>query len=137
MAVKREAGTSGAWEAAIRALVLAGLPTTRTLMSSAAPAARASPWGPKMPPLAASRSLRSMPALRGMEPTRKAMLAPSNAALGSSKMSTLPKVGKAASKSSMAVPSAALTAGGISSRRRLTRWSAPSRAPEAIRNSSA
>ena len=137
MAVKREEGMSGACEAAMRALVLAGLPTTSTLMSSAAPALRASPWGPKMPPLAESRSARSIPALRGMEPTRKAMLAPSKAALASSKMSTLPRVGKAESNSSIAVPSAALTAGGISSRRRLTRWSGPSRAPEAMRNSRA
>ena len=136
IAVKREAGTSLACEAAMRALVLAGLPTTRTLMSWAA-ALRASPWGPKMPPLALSRSERSMPALRGMEPTRKAILAPSKARFASSKMSTSPSVGKAESNSSMAVPSAALTACGISSRRRLTRWSGPSRAPEAMRKSRA
>src|SRR3954451_7995550 len=36
IAVKRSAGTSGAAAWAISALVLAGLPTTRTLMSSAA-----------------------------------------------------------------------------------------------------
>ena len=65
------------------------------------------------------------------------MLAPSKACLGSSKISTLPRVGKAESNSSIAVPSAALTAWGISSRRRFTGWSGPSRAPEAIRNSSA
>ena len=36
IAVKRSAGTSGALDIAIRALVLAGLPTTSTRMSSAA-----------------------------------------------------------------------------------------------------
>ncbi|CAM5522433.1 hypothetical protein SGLAM104S_07051 [Streptomyces glaucescens] len=36
IAVKRSAGTSGAAACAMSALVLAGLPTTRTLMSSAA-----------------------------------------------------------------------------------------------------
>src|SRR5690606_41941976 len=38
MAVNRSAGTSGAWRWAMRALVLAGLPTTRARTSSAAPA---------------------------------------------------------------------------------------------------
>ena len=43
IAVKRSRGTSGAFDIAIRAFVLAGLPTTSTLMSSAAPALIASP----------------------------------------------------------------------------------------------
>src|SRR5664279_3116113 len=54
---------SGALLIAISALVLAGLPTTSTLMSGAACAFRAWPWGLKMPPLASSRSPRS----KGME----------------------------------------------------------------------
>ncbi len=65
IAVKRSAGTSGACDRAISALVLAGLPTTRTRMSSAAPALIASPCGLKMPPLASSRSPRSMPSVAG------------------------------------------------------------------------
>jgi len=36
IAVKRSAGTSGAWFEAMRAFVLAGLPTTSTLTSPAA-----------------------------------------------------------------------------------------------------
>ena len=45
--------------------------------------------------------------------------------------------GKAQSSSSIAVPSAALTAGGISSSRSLTGVCGPSSWPDAIRNSSA
>ena len=73
---------SGALLLAIRQLVLAGLPTTSTLMSDAALPLSASPWGLKMPPLASSRSLRSMPLLRGRAPTSSATLTPSNACLG-------------------------------------------------------
>ena len=106
-------------------------------MSSAAPAAIASPCGLKIAPLASSRSARSIPLVRGRAPTSSAMFAPSNAAAASSKMSTPASSGKAQSKSSSAVPSAALTAWGISSRFRCTGLSGPSRCPEAIRNSSA
>ena len=59
--MKRSRGTSGACDIAIRAFVFAGLPTTSTRMSSAAPALIASPCGLKMPPLASSRSARSIP----------------------------------------------------------------------------
>ena len=75
---------SGALLFAIRQFVLAGLPTTSTLMSDAACSLSALPWGLKMPPLASSRSLRSIPLLRGRAPTSTATLAPSNALLGSS-----------------------------------------------------
>ena len=68
---------------AIRQLVLQGLPTTKTLTSEAAFAAIASPWGPKMPPFTFSRSLRSIPSLRGMEPTSSAQFVPSKAVFGS------------------------------------------------------
>ena len=50
IAVNRLAGTSGALRWAISALVLAGLPTTSTLMSLAACSLMALPWGPKIPP---------------------------------------------------------------------------------------
>ncbi len=137
IAVKRLLGMSGAWLAAMRALVLAGLPTTSTRTSLAAPAFRASPCGLKMPPLALSRSPRSMPAVRGRAPTSRATLQPSKAALASEVMSMPVSSGKAQSSSSIAVPWAALRAGSISSRRSRTGVSAPSSWPEAMRNSRA
>ena len=82
MAVKRSRGTSGALLSAISALVLAGLPTTSTRTSSAAPAFRASPCGLKICPLASSRSARSIPFVRGRAPTSIATFTPSNALTG-------------------------------------------------------
>jgi hypothetical protein len=137
MAVNRSAGTSGAAAWAISALVLAGLPTTRTRTSSAAWSLMAWPCGLKMPPLAASRSPRSMPLPRGRAPTSSAMLVPSNAVAGSSVMSMPASSGNAQSSSSIAVPSAADSAGVISRRRSLTGTSGPSNCPEAMRKSSA
>jgi hypothetical protein len=133
IAVKRSAGTSGALACAMRAFVLAGLPTTRTLMSSAAPALIASPWGLKMPPLASRRSPRSMPGPRGRAPTSRPMLVPLKASLASLVISMLLSSGNAASLSSIAVPSAAFSAGSISSRLRETGTSGPSSAPDAMR----
>ena len=75
-----------------------------------------------------------MPLRRGMAPTRYATLVPWNARLTSSKISTPARVGNAQSSSSMAVPSAALTAWGISSRFSLTGTSGPNSWPEAMRN---
>ena len=116
--MNRSRGMSGACDIAIRQLVFAGLPTTSTLMSSAATALIASPCGLKMPPFASSRSARSIPFVRGRAPISSAMLAPSNAWRGSSKMSTPARSGNAESSSSIAVPWAAFTACGISSRLR-------------------
>ena len=115
MAVNRSRGTPSALLIAIRALVLAGLPTTSTLTSSAAWAAIASPCGLKMPPFASSRSARSMPLVRGRAPTSRATLQPSKAVAASSVTSMLASSGNAQSNSSSAVPSAAFTASGISS----------------------
>jgi hypothetical protein len=84
IAVNRSFGTSGAFEVAIRQLVLAGLPTTRIRTSSAAPALIASPWGLKIAPFASSRSARSIPGPRGRAPTRRPTWQPSNAFTGSS-----------------------------------------------------
>ena len=84
IAVKRSDGMSGALLSAISALVLAGLPTTSTRTSSAAPAFSASPWGLKICPLASSRSARSIPFVRGRAPTSRATFTPSNAFTGSS-----------------------------------------------------
>ena len=134
IAVKRSRGTPSALLMAISAFVLAGLPTTSTRTSSAAWAAIASPCGLKMPPLASSRSARSMPFVRGRAPTRSPMLVPSKASLASSKMSIEASSGNAQSTSSIAVPSAALTASGISSSRSATGASGPSIWPEATRN---
>ena len=137
IAVNRSCGTSGALLMAIRALVLAGLPTTSTRMSSAAWSLIALPWGAKIPPLASSRSPRSMPLVRGRAPTSSPMLAPSKAMFGSSLMSIRDRSGKAQSVSSMAVPSAASSAGVTSSRLSSTGRSGPSSWPEAIRKRSA
>ena len=126
IAVNRSAGTSGACDFAIRQLVLAGLPTTRILTSSAAFSLIASPCGLKIPPFASSRSARSIPLERGRAPTSSAMLVPSNASFGSSEMSMARRSGKAQSSSSIAVPSAAWIASGISSRRSFTSVSGPS-----------
>ncbi len=94
--MKRSFGTSGAFDIAISAFVLAGLPTTRTLTSSAAPALIASPCGLKMPPFASSRSERSMPGPRGRAPTSSPTLQPSKALFASSKMSMPESSGKGA-----------------------------------------
>ena len=136
MANQRSAGTSGALDRAMRQLVLQGLPTTRTRTSEAALAAMARPWGLKMPPLTLSRSPRSMPALRGMEPTSRAHDVPSKAVLRSEVATMSLTRGKAQSSSSMTTPSSAFMAGSISSRRSTTGWSGPSSWPEAMRKRS-
>ena len=133
MAVKRSSGTSGALFMAIRQFVLAGLPITRTRRSSAAWSFRERPWPVKMAPLASSRSWRSMPLDRGREPTRRATFAPLKAVPGSSLNSRPARSGKAQSSSSIATPSRAPMAGGISRSWRTTGWSGPSMAPLAIR----
>src|SRR5450830_85812 len=90
-----------------------------------------------MPPFAESRSARSIPPVRGRAPTSSATLAPSKAAVASSKMSTPASSGKAQSSSSSATPAAALRPWVTSRRRSRTGVSAPSSWPEAIRNSNA
>ena len=137
IAVKRSFGTSGAECMAMRALVLAGLPTTSTLTSSAARSLMALPCTVKMAPLASSRSPRSMPLVRGRAPTSMQTFAPSKASLGSSVATQPDSSGKAQSSSSMPTPSRAPRACGISSMRSSTGVSGPSSWPLAIRNSSA
>ena len=78
-----------------------------------------------------------MPFERGRAPTSIATFTPSKALVASSKISVEASSGKAQSWSSIAVPSAAFTASGISSSRRLIFSSGPSIWPLAIRNSSA
>ncbi len=72
MAVNRPGSMFGALLRAMRQLSFAGLPTTRTRTSRAALSDSAFPWTVKMPPLASSRSLRSMPFVRGRLPTSRA-----------------------------------------------------------------
>ena len=133
MANQRSAGTSGALERAMRQFVLQGLPTTRMRTSEAAFSAMARPWGLKIPPFTLSRSPRSMPALRGMEPTSSAHEVPSKAVLRSEVATTSASSGKAQSSISMTTPSSTPMAGSISSRRSTTGWSAPRSWPEAMR----
>ena len=73
---------SGALLIAMSALVLAGLPVTVICTSSAATSLSALPCGAKMPPLASSRSPRSMPGPRGRAPTSRARLTPSKTVVG-------------------------------------------------------
>ena len=121
----------------MRQFVLQGLPTTRTRTSLAAFAAIAWPWGLKMPPLTLSRSPRSMPALRGIEPTSSAQLASVEGGRRGRSVASMPaSSGKAQSSSSMTTPSSAFIAGSISSRRSTTGVSGPSSWPDAMRNSS-
>src|SRR5450759_906480 len=72
MAVNCVGARLGAFFIAISALVLAGLPTTSTFTLRLATALSALPCGTKIAPLASSRSLRSIPAVRGRAPTRTA-----------------------------------------------------------------
>ena len=72
IAVKFFFGRLGALFIAMYAFVLAGLPTTSTLTLRLAFWSSALPWAVKIWPLIASSSARSMPALRGIEPTSKA-----------------------------------------------------------------
>ena len=129
----RSAGTSGAFERAIRQFVLQGFPTTSTRTSLAAWSLIACPWGLKIPPLTESRSPRSMPAFRGIEPTSNAHDAPSKAVLRSAVASMPTSSGWAPSSNSITTPSSAGSAGSISSSRSTTGWSGPSSCPLAMR----
>jgi hypothetical protein len=83
IAVNRSRGTSGACACAMSALVFAGLPTTRTGCRRRAGVDRLA-LRAKIPPLASSRSPRSMPLVRGAGADQQATLAPSKAAVASS-----------------------------------------------------
>ncbi len=89
IAVKRSGPRRLAWAAAIMQLVLHGLPTTTTRASSEATSSMALPWPTKILPLSFSRSARSMPGPRGLEPTRMHQSASLNATFGSP-VSTMP-----------------------------------------------
>ena len=137
MANHRSRGTSGAAWDAMRQFVLQGLPTTRTRTSSAALAAIDRPWAAKIPALMPSRSLRSMPALRGTAPTSSAQFAPRNASSAFEVVTTPRRSGKAQSSSSMATPSSDGSAASSSRRRSSTLVWGPNIWPEAMRKTSA
>ena len=103
-----DAGTSGAWALAMSAFVLAGLPTTRTRTSDAAPALIAAPCGPKM---RAVRLEQVGPlhagAARPRADEQRDVDAVEGASSASSVTVTSRTSGKAPSSSSRAVPSAA------------------------------
>ena len=133
MANQRSAGTLGACDLAIRALVLHGLATVRTRTSGPAASLIACPWLVKIGPLARIRSARVMPSLRGIPPMKMTQSAPSNATRASSDALTSARVGNAQSSSSMMVPVRAGRAGVISRRLSATGRSGPNTAPEASR----
>ncbi len=139
MAVKRSWPSRLAWLAAIMQLVLQGLPTTATRASSAATLSIDRPWATKILPLSLSRSARSIPGPRGLEPTSRHQFA-SLKAVSASPVSTMScSSGKAQSSSSMATPLRAFCgpSTGISRSCRITGWSSPNIWPEAMRNSRA
>ena len=68
-AEKFSLGRSGAQLCAMRQLVLAGLPTTKTLTLREAHWLRAAPCSRKIEAFFSRRSLRSMPGRRGKAPT--------------------------------------------------------------------
>ena len=89
---------------AMYALVLQGLPTTRTLTSRLATASSALPCSVKMAPLAESSSERSMPLVRGRAPTRIAASASLKATIGSAVDVMSARSGKAQSANSIITP---------------------------------
>ena len=137
IANQRSAGTSGALLRAMRQLVLHGLPTTSTWTPAAATSPMTRPCSEKIFAFTPSRSLRSIPSLRGIAPTSSAHSTPSKARRGSLVATTSLRSGKAQSSSSMTTPSSAFMAGSTSSNRRTRGWSGPSRWPEPIRKTRA
>ncbi len=75
-----------------------------------------------------------MPALRGMEPTRRAQEVPSKAVLRSDVATMSCTSGKAQSSISMTTPSSTRMAGSISRSRSTIGWSSPRSWPDAMRN---
>jgi hypothetical protein len=84
IAVKRSRGMSGALLLRDQAVGVGRVADHQHLDVGGGVAFSALPWGLKMPPLASSRSPRSMPLVRGRAPTSSAMLTPSKAGFGSS-----------------------------------------------------
>ncbi len=104
IAVNRCGGSEGALRCAIRELVLAGLPTTRTRTSRLATASRALPWAEKILAFSSSRSLRSMPGPRGRAPTSMAKSQSLKATAASLVAVTLLRAAKAQSFNSITTP---------------------------------
>mmetsp|Transcript_33042 Transcript_33042/g.104483 ORF Transcript_33042/g.104483 Transcript_33042/m.104483 type:complete len:204 (+) Transcript_33042:255-866(+) len=82
-AEKFSLGMLGAHSAAIKQLVLAGFPTTKTLTVLLATVLSNSPCSLKIPQFFSRRSLRSIPSLRGKAPSMITASAPVKATLAS------------------------------------------------------
>jgi hypothetical protein len=134
-ALNRSAGMSGALLIAMSALVLAGLPVTRTLMSSAATSLSALPWAVKIAPLAEQVAALHAGGARAGADEQGEVHAVEDLVGVVADLDALLSSGNAQSSSSMTTPSSAFRAGVISSRRSSTGWSGPSSAPLAMRNS--
>mmetsp|Transcript_5883 Transcript_5883/g.19208 ORF Transcript_5883/g.19208 Transcript_5883/m.19208 type:complete len:261 (-) Transcript_5883:78-860(-) len=132
-----EGRASPAAAAAIAALVLAGLPTTSTFTVFLAWAARALPCAAKIATFRSSKSLRSMPGLRGNAPSIMHTSTPAKASSTLSVYETRLRIGLAMSSSSRATPRMASSAGVMSKRTSSTGVSLPNMSPRAIRGSSA
>ena len=136
MAVQFSIGMREDCAAAIRQLVLHGLPTTMIFASALAFASMDLPWPTKIGPFSRMRSLRSWPGPRGLEPTHITMSASPKASSGSELASMPANSGKPQSVNSIATPLSASSAMGSSKPWMMTGWSGPSISPEAMRKRS-
>uniref|UniRef100_A0A1L8D7X2 Uncharacterized protein n=1 Tax=Nyssomyia neivai TaxID=330878 RepID=A0A1L8D7X2_9DIPT len=116
----------------MKALVFAGLPTTSTFTSLRAYLSRAAPCTLKIFTFAARRSLRSIPSLRGIAPTRNAAATSLNATAGSSVAITFASSGNAQSSSSITTPPKTPIIGGMSKRCKIIFCCRPKTSPLAI-----
>ncbi len=123
MANQRSAGTSGAFERAMRQLVLQGLPTTSTRTSEAALLGDGPALGLEGGAVYPEQVLALHAGLARDRPdeqrVRKSRGRPSSRSLVASMPASS---GKAQSSSSITTPSSAFMAGSISSRRSTTGW---------------
>ena len=132
MALKHEGLSDLAFFIAIKQLVLAGLPTTKTLTDLLALSARAFPCSTKMAPFCFKRSARSMPGPLGFEPTRKTASQSLNPTERFEVVLIPCKRGKAQSSSSILTPFNLASMGAMSTKLRMTGWFLPKTSPEAI-----
>ena len=116
IANQRLEGMPVAWVMAIQQFVLQGLPTMRTLTSSAAFFSIALPWPTNILPLIPSKSERSIPFLRGTLPTSRAQFAPLKPSSKSHVVTMLLSSGNAQSSNSIFTPCNAFIPGSISMR---------------------
>ena len=134
MANQRSAGTLGACDRAIRALVLQGLATVRTRTSGPAASLIAWPLAGEDRPVGADQVGAGHPVLAGHPADEDDPVGPLER-LGRlvGRLDRSSQQGKAQSSSSMMVPWSEGRAGVISRRRSETGWSGPKTEPEASR----